>query len=193
MRKTIIIILIVVIITIGVLSLNNNHTRVLSKIDNNYYYVLDLEDKQKASDLLGTINLKIKKTIECLVDNTKEDNEFHKYIIRLKNNYNGYYLTEDTVSYSINKRNIHLCLRQTDGSFINENTILYVVLHELTHLASPNFVTGRDHSTDPIFSKLFDYIIEKAIDCKYNDTSIYNYVDFYSEPAEYCGMTIRTT
>jgi hypothetical protein len=44
-------------------------------------------------------------------------------------------MVEDNESYTINKRVIHLCIKDPrDGKFYDKNTLMYVVLHELAHV-----------------------------------------------------------
>lgn len=43
-------------------------------------------------------------------------------------------LLEDSQSFTINKRVIHLCTKDRTGKFYDTNSLIYVVLHELAHV-----------------------------------------------------------
>jgi hypothetical protein len=89
-------------------------------------------------------------------------------------------LQKDT-SYTINKGEIiAICIRSGSDNEIHDlNTILFVVLHELTHLA----IIDYDHPDD--FWKTFKFIL---IEAEYLIS--YKSPDFYNYPVEYCGIKI---
>ena len=40
---------------------------------------------------------------------------------------------EDKESYTINKKDVYLCLRDENNEYYNENMLIYVTLHEVAH------------------------------------------------------------
>jgi hypothetical protein len=50
---------------------------------------------------------------------------------------NNLTLLEDSQSFTINKRVIHLCTKDDAGKFYDTNSLIYVVLHELAHVLCP--------------------------------------------------------
>jgi len=90
--------------------------------------------------------------------------------------------TPGYTSYSINKgEEIILCLR-TNNKIVDLNTMMFVVLHELAHLATKSI----GHTEE--FWDNFRWILEEAI-----NIGIYTKQDFKKESVEYCGMTITSS
>jgi len=83
----------------------------------------------------------------------------------------------DIKSYTVNKHDMHLCLEDDNGSYYDDNLLIYVTLHELAHIFCDEI--GHTENFYKIFNKLTD-IAEKV---KIYDSSI-------SLPKEYCGITI---
>lgn len=86
------------------------------------------------------------------------------------------------VSYTINKGDeIVLCLRdKTDDKLMGKNIVMYVVIHELSHIACPEL--GH---TD-LFIKIFKFLLKNAVDNKF-----YTYVNYEKTPISYCSMVIN--
>lgn len=149
---------------------------------NEYYYVNLLPDRQEASNLIGEIHKKLK----YLVDKLNPNNPHFK---RLKDRFDGVKFMENPelrpephmTSYSVNKgEKIVFCLRNPiDLKLHDVNTIMYVALHEISHIACPEI----GHT--PLFIKIFSSIILEAIRLK-----IYKDVDYTEDPADYCGIFI---
>ena len=62
----------------------------------------------------------------------------------------------DTKSFTINKQQVHLCLKDEHGNYYDENMLLYVALHELSH------VICDEIGHTPKFWAIFDKVLEKA-------------------------------
>jgi predicted metal-dependent hydrolase len=163
---------------------NKNIKKVISQNDNKEYFVRDLENSQQAAEKLSVINEKIQKLIQSLDVNER------KGIDRLKNKYNPNTLSETEesskyTSYSLNKgEKISLCIRKNGESkeFIEDNTIMFVAIHELSHIMTES--VGHE----PEFWNNMAFLLEKA-----NDINIYNPVDYNKNNVDYCGMEITTT
>jgi predicted metal-dependent hydrolase len=90
-----------------------------------------------------------------------------------------------STSYSENKgERIVICLRQKEKPYplIDENTVMFVVLHEMAHLMT----TTVGHT--PEFWANFRRILKDAI-----RASVYQEVNYTREPADYCGMKITSS
>jgi hypothetical protein len=88
----------------------------------------------------------------------------------------------ESTSYSENKGElIVVCLRDKRPPyvFVEENTVMFVILHELAHLMT----TTIGHT--PEFWTNFRIILHDAI-----TAGIYTPVNYSKEPTAYCGMTI---
>ena len=81
-------------------------------------------------------------------------------------------------SYTEDKKDVFLCLKDEHGNYYPYNFLLYVSLHELAHAIS---ITIDDKHTGKEFNKNFDYLLQKAAEIK-----IYN----PREPliTDYCGL-----
>ena len=66
--------------------------------------------------------------------------------------------------------------------FIDDNTILFVVIHELTH------VMTEEVGHTPLFWSNMKYLLEEG-----KKAGIYSPVDYRKNPTDYCGMEINTT
>lgn len=163
---------------------NRNIKKIISQNDNKEYFVRDLENSQQAAEKLSVINGKIQKLIQSLDVNEREG------IDRLKNKYNPNTLSETEesskyTSYSLNKgEKIALCIRKKGESkeFIEDNTIMFVAVHELAHIMTES--VGHE----PEFWDNMAFLLKKA-----NDINIYNPVDYNKNNVDYCGMEITTT
>ena len=116
----------------------------------------------------------------------KEYKTFESDIKRLVSNYNPDVLSENTpdskfTSYSENKgQKIVFCLRQkSDNKLVDLNTMMFVGLHELSHLMTKSIGHGED------FWANFKILLRIAI-----RLGIYKCQDFERESKEYCGTRI---
>ena len=169
----------------------NSYVFMKSNIDNNNYWV-QKHNPEQSSDTLASINIKIKTLINYL-DQTEKYEIYRKYIDRLKKKYNysifyeGVYDPNYT-SYNINKEKIVLCLRQKpDESIVKENTLMYVILHELSHfIADDTVLTDLEHKNNKEFNILFNMLLAAA-----EESKIYNPVNYSTNPEPYCGINIK--
>ena len=157
---------------------------ITSSIDNEKYTVQIKDDSKEAADLIA----KIKSRLNTLMEHLKKSyDESDERIERLISNYRPDKMREgvDTpgyTSYSINKgEQIILCLRNED-ELVDINTMMFVVLHEMGHLASESI----GHTEE--FWDNFKWLLEESI-----NIGIYVKQDFETKSVEYCGMNITST
>ncbi len=156
---------------------------VTSTVDNNTYLVRSLPDKKDAADLLAQIREKLETFIAHMSKNYISDER----VTRLVENFRADRISEGSenakyTSYSINKgEKIVLCLRSRDEKkkLVDLNTMMFVVLHEIAHLATKSV----GHTTE--FWDNFKWILKEAV-----NIGIYKSQDFNSKPVEYCGIEI---
>jgi hypothetical protein len=88
---------------------------------------------------------------------------------------------DDTSSYTVNKGElIALCIRnKEDKDFHDWNTLLFVLIHELAHVAS--ITTGHNQE----FIRNFKWLLERA-----NEAGLYQPVDYSKNPITYCGVRV---
>lgn len=165
-----------------------------SHIDNQKYLVRnnhsDHSLSQETADTLATINFHIRRLIDSLL--TEQDPPH--WVKYLHKQYNSAAISEAAIdtqytTYTINKEHIHICLRSRDArqQLYEINDLLYVVIHELAHMAN------YDKNGEPIighgseFQLIFKYLLKKAM-----KIGVYNYHNYSKYPKDYCGITITS-
>ena len=185
--KIIIIICLLLILIYVIKSKPTNLKYVKSDIDDKEYLVRDLPDKQQAANMLARIRINIMKIDDYLINNIDKYPEMADYIRQLhqKIKYTEYSeSTEDSTytSYSVNKgEQIVFCLRSKSNpnKMHDINLVMYVALHEISHVACPEYGHGD------LFKKIFGFITQVAI-----EQGFYHRIAFDKDPTEYCGLVI---
>lgn len=75
-------------------------------------------------------------------------------------------LSKGNKSYTINKEDIYLCLRDENGQYYEDNMLIYVLLHEISHS-----VCDEIGHTDK-FNEIFHAFIKKAVELKIYDNTV---------------------
>lgn len=166
---------------------NNNVVYVVSDVDKEMYLVRDVEDKQQASNMLAKIKNNILTITKYLYNNIKSFPEYSSYIQQLHDRIKNVEVlesSEDSVytSYSVNKgEQIVFCLRsrKIKNQLHKLNLLMYVVLHEMAHVACP------EYGHTQLFKHIFAFITQIGI-----SLGLYTKIDFAKDPTEYCGMII---
>lgn len=156
---------------------------VKSTVDQHEYLVQSLPDKQEAADLLANIRKSLD-TLTTHLSKMAPDDERTKRILE---NFRSDRISEGVentkyTSYSVNKgEKIVFCLRARDASkkLMDLNTMMFVALHEIGHVAS----TEIGHTQQ--FWDNFRWILEEAI-----QIGVYKEQDFKTKPVPYCGIMI---
>lgn len=187
-----VLVIVFIILLVWDLSITKNHPERLtvSTVDGNPYTVKKrFEDHQKASDILARLN-SINETIIEHMEKKYMNTEDEDDVRFLAENYDGGTLSEHTpdstinTSYVLNKGDlIKLCLRDPKtGEFHDFQTLLFVNLHELSHLLDKEY--GHNES----FWDSFTAILNEAI-----ELNIYEPRDYSKHPVKYCGLTITSS
>ncbi len=64
-------------------------------------------------------------------------------------------------SFTINKKVVHMCLKDEKGDYYDNNSLVYVLLHEIAHVI--NATVGHDPMFNNIFNDLLDIAQQKKI------------------------------
>ncbi len=107
-----------------------------------------------------------------------------KYLFAIKNlmnryeqqNINGVNFNMNA-AYTVNKKYIYICLNK---NIYNINTMIFVILHELTHVSTDLW----DHPKE--FWELFKFYLQEAVEC-----GIYVPIDYSAAPESYCKTYIN--
>ena len=158
---------------------------IISNIDGNTYCVRERSKLELAADKLAKVNQNMK----SLVEHCKNNFNSEERIKRLTEGFNPKKITEtlptsEFTAYSENKgEKIAFCLdteKNNKGRLIDLNTLTFVAIHELSHVAT--YSVGHT----PEFWANFKFLLEEA-----EKINIYKPVDYSKNPKKYCGMEIN--
>lgn len=65
-------------------------------------------------------------------------------------------------SYSINKEKVFLCLKDNEGSYYSNNTLVYVLAHEISHCINKENI-GHTQEFHDIFEEVLDLLTKEGI------------------------------
>jgi hypothetical protein len=183
--NVILIIFIIIIATKLYLNSDTFNLRcIISDVNGNTYCVRDRNKLDLAADRLAHVNNNLNKLVNHLSKKYPENDN----VQRLINGYNPKKIyetlpTSEFTAYSENKgEKLAFCLdteKNSKGRLIDMNTLMYVALHEVSHIATKS--VGH---TDEFWSN-FKFMITEA-----KAINIYNPIDYKKDPARYCGMNI---
>jgi hypothetical protein len=157
---------------------------IISDINGNKYCVRDRSKLELAADKLANLNIKLNKLVKHLGEKYPEKDN----VKRLIKGYNPRKIyetlpTSEYTAYSENKgEKLAFCLdteKNSNGRIIDDNTLMYVALHEISHIATKSI--GHD---DEFWSN-FKFMITEA-----KKINIYNPINYKKNPTRYCGMNI---
>lgn len=161
---------------------------IVSTIDGEKYCVRERNEVGRAVDLLARITEKMKKVVDHVDKKYPKDKE---NVRRLVKKFNPKKIVEtlptsEYTAYSENKgQKIAFCLnkkKQDNDNLIDENTLMFVALHEMAHVASKSI----GHNTE--FWDNFSFLIGEA-----EEIQMYTPIDYSKKNTEYCGMTITSS
>jgi len=163
---------------------------IMSTVDGDKYCVRERKDVQAASNLLASITEKMKALVKYLDEKYPKESGKDN-VRRLVQKFNPRKIVEtlptsEYTAYSENKgQKIAFCLnkkKEDNNHLIEENTLMFVALHEMAHVASKSI----GHNTE--FWDNFTFLIGEAEEIK-----IYTPIDYSKKNEEYCGMTITSS
>jgi len=117
-----------------------------------------------------TINVnKIESYSDPLIDRIKND------LIKVDDRVHQLHFQASNESFTEDKKNVYLCLKDKNGEYYDYNMLMYVSLHELAHAFSTS--VDENHTTDE-FKNNFRKLLKKAEDIGIYDPKkplIYDY------------------
>jgi hypothetical protein len=156
---------------------------IISDVDGKKYCVRERSKLVLAADRLATVNTKMSK----LVDHCNKTFPARENVKRLKKGYNPKKINEtlptsEYTAYSQNKgEKMAFCLNteKHGDKLIDPNTLTFVAIHELSHIATQSIGHGQE------FWANFKFLLGEA-----SKINIYEQVDYKKNPARYCGTDI---
>jgi hypothetical protein len=157
---------------------------IISEVDGKKYCVRERSKLVLAADRLATVNAKMGK----LVEHCRKKYPMRENMKRLVAGYNPKKImetlpTSEFTAYSQNKgEKMAFCLNtEKEGNqLIDPNTLTFVALHELSHIATKSIGHKEEFWTN------FKFLLEEA-----SKIGIYEQVDYKKKPARYCGTSIN--
>lgn len=157
---------------------------IIASRDGNRYCVRERDKMELAANLLADATQKMKDVVKYLKEKQPTDSRTKRLIEGFNpNNINETLPTSELTAYSENKgEKLAFCLNQSkNGSkLIDINTLTFVALHELSHIATESVGHNQE------FWQNFKWILQNA-----KEAGIYSPIDYKKYPEEYCGMTIN--
>lgn len=160
--------------------------------DGNFYVLKNIyaneQEELQSANTLAEINRRVTLLIKNL-----DHGIFWVQILNSK--YSSNRISEALVqhgitSFTVNKQDIHICIRtrNVENKLYDINTLMFVIIHELAHMA--NYTQNGDsiEGHGPEFIQKFRFLLQKAI-----NIGVYSYINYAQTPQEYCGMNIDST
>jgi hypothetical protein len=156
---------------------------IISNVDGKSYCVRERAKLQLVADLLATTTQNMSSLVKYLGEKFPD----RENVKRLKKNFNPTKVkeilpTSKFTAYSENKgEKLAFCTTTTKkgSKLIDKNTLMFVALHELSHIATKSV----GHTTE--FWENFKFLIQNA-----EKINIYKPQNYKEKPQKYCGMTI---
>lgn len=156
---------------------------IISDVDGKKYCVRERNKLSLAADRLASVNQKLSK----LVNHCKKEFPERENVVRLVEGFDPKKIyetlpTSEFTAYSENKgEKLAFCLNteKNGNNLIDPNTLTFVAIHELAHIATKSVGHGDE------FWSNFKFLLGEA--AKIN---IYVQTDYKKNPVRYCGMNI---
>ena len=156
---------------------------IVSDVDGNKYCVRERSKIQLVADLLARVTNKLKILVEHM--NVKYPERYNvKRMVKGFKPKKIYEIlpTSKYTAYSENKgEKLAFCVtkKKHGAALIDENTLTFVALHELSHIATESI----GHTTE--FWNNFKFILQEAV-----KKNLYNPINYKENPTSYCSMKI---
>ena len=156
-----------------------------SNVDGKKYCVRKDSTVQQSVDMLATVTVKCKKLVAHLKKKYETRDSRVNLLVKNFRADKVYEIlpSSNFTAYSENKgEKLAFCLNTTKKGEepIDENTLTFVALHELSHIATKSI----GHTEE--FWNNFKFLIQEA-----EAIGIYNVVDYKKTPQNYCGTEIK--
>ena len=156
---------------------------IVSTVDGNKYCVRERSKLELASNKLATVTQQLKQLVKHVSKTFPERTN----VIRLNEGFNPKKISEtlptsEYTAYSENKgEKIAFCLNteKKGNTLIDDNTLLFVGIHEISHIATESV----GHTNE--FWANFKFLLQEA-----EKINIYTPVDYKKKPQKYCSMEI---
>ena len=186
--KIIACIFVIILILLIALKLYNRRRGLTQETDNHNqsHVVADAPNKEESVKLLGEIKSRLRRLINYCIETYPHNPNVTLLKQRFKpENVQEASLYESGTSYTIDKgRELHLCLRSKQNDFEHHdiNILMFVAIHELSHIMSSSY----GHNGE--FTDNFKFLLEKAV-----ESDLYVPIDYSQKPVEFCGIHVEAS
>ncbi len=191
----IVFVLFIVILLICIIYFNTEYTYTMSSVNNKWYFVKN--GNKNSADTLALLDERINILLDYLHGFYMADKDYYYFVpILIDKCKNKYSILSEAAynnrltTYTVNKEEINVCLKTRDSNqkLYDLDLLMYVLLHELSHLCNYDKITKKPiigHGDS--FVKIFKILIHSAIKC-----NVYQYTDYAKNPQEYCGILLTS-
>ncbi len=158
---------------------------VISDAHQKTYCVRERKMLGKAADLMAGVAGRLDRLVKHMHANHPEDEMVQRIVAKFDSSKIKEILpTSQYTAYSENKgEKLALCLNEkkedADSALIDENTLMYVAMHELAHVGTVSIGHGEEFWTN------FKTIIERAA-----SQGLYEPINYKKKNQMYCGMNL---
>lgn len=142
------------------------------------YYVKNDANKESAADRLALLERRVRRFLHLAKLRAPGDPRLRN-ILRRWNGTLAETLDDREVAYCLGKDAISMCLRDESGTLESENTAMYVLMHELAHIATD------EYGHTPEFWDNMQFLLDMA-----EATGTYTRHDFARQEVSYCGRRL---
>ena len=154
-----------------------------SKLNNKKYGIQEEFNKsEEAVEILAKLHDQMVNLVTDLHKNYPDDDRVLRLVKGFKKAKIEEAPNDDGSSYTINKGElVAICLRhkKNDHPFHDYNTLLFVIIHEMSHIAS----ISEGHNSE--FITNFKWLLKEA-----NKFGYYDPVNYQKLPITYCGVKV---
>lgn len=154
---------------------------VRSNLTGSQYYVKNMPDAEAVADRLAFLELRIRDFLHKAEGYAPGDPR----LLNISRRWSGTLAEtphDEDVAYSVAKDTIHVCVRAPGGGLESENTGMFVLLHELAHIATDKY------GHPPEFWSNMRFLLELA-----EATGSYKYENFDTSLVTYCGRKLAAS
>lgn len=155
--------------------------QVRSMITGKEYAVKRGPDSQRMADRLATLEMRLRRLLDGASASMPDDPR----IAAIRRRWDGTLSeveADQEVAFSVDKSSVHLCLRDQHGRLEDLNTSMFVLLHELAHVAT------QDYGHSAAFWANMRFLLELA-----ERLGLYTYHDYASKTTTYCGHPLGSS
>lgn len=156
---------------------------IVSSVNGKEYCVRERSKSHLVVDILAKTSIKMDKLIAHLKEKYPDRDNVKRLVKKCNPSKIKEILpTSKYTAYSENKgEKLAFCAttKKDNSELIDENTLMFVALHEMSHIASKTIGHNEE------FWKNFRFLIHES-----KEIGIYQPENYKKQPKEYCGMTI---